>query len=379
MVAVHHTKAFSHFYPMALIRNDYLLLDFFFVLSGFVISANYQSRLLAGFGIGRFILLRVGRLYPLHLFMLLCFVMFELSKVAASHLGVQHDHPAFSAPGMDLLSLLSNVLLLHGLGFHDHLTWNAPSWSISTEFYTYVLFAMAVVCLRRKIWGGLLLIAILGPIFLFLFSPSYMDATYHWGFLRCVLGFAVGVMTFGFFQQFTKPDSRTLMLWIQVRSGWLPHAMEFLLVAAVLVWMTVWGAGPWSIAAPFVFAPVVLLFADQAGFVSGLLQRRWPLFLGAISYSIYMTHAFLLAIVETFLRLLERATGSHFFTLAVNTDGSEAVRFLGTTLWFGDLAYLIVLVLVVAVSTMTYRFVERPARDWCRRKLIDRDPILQKF
>jgi len=36
--------------------------DFFFVLSGFVIAANYQQRLLDGFGVGRFVLLRLGRL-----------------------------------------------------------------------------------------------------------------------------------------------------------------------------------------------------------------------------------------------------------------------------------------------------------------------------
>src|SRR2546430_1942701 len=61
--------------------NRSMFPDFFFVLSGFVIAANYQQRLLDGFGVGRFLLLRLGRLYPLHFTMLALFVGVELLRV----------------------------------------------------------------------------------------------------------------------------------------------------------------------------------------------------------------------------------------------------------------------------------------------------------
>src|SRR6266516_6694053 len=81
LVALFHLDAYSHLYDVPFLRNSWLFVDFFFVLSGFVIAANYQQRLLDGFGVGRFLLLRLGRLYPLHFAMLALFIAFELVKV----------------------------------------------------------------------------------------------------------------------------------------------------------------------------------------------------------------------------------------------------------------------------------------------------------
>src|SRR5688500_8507161 len=73
-VVFFHFEAFSHIYDIPLVRNSFLFVDFFFVLSGFVIAANYQERLVGGFGVFRFIVLRFGRLYPLHLFVLVIYI-----------------------------------------------------------------------------------------------------------------------------------------------------------------------------------------------------------------------------------------------------------------------------------------------------------------
>src|SRR3979409_173570 len=86
LVALFHFEAYSHLVYSHLngapfLRNSWLFVDFFFVLSGFVIAANYQQRLREGFGVGRFLLLRLGRLYPLHLFMLAAAVAVKLALV----------------------------------------------------------------------------------------------------------------------------------------------------------------------------------------------------------------------------------------------------------------------------------------------------------
>ena len=78
LVALYHFDAVSHVWGLPLLRHAWLFVDLFFVLSGFVIAANYQQRLLAGYGAGRFILLRLGRLYPLHFVMLAVFVALKL-------------------------------------------------------------------------------------------------------------------------------------------------------------------------------------------------------------------------------------------------------------------------------------------------------------
>src|SRR5882672_759031 len=80
LVALFHLDAYSHLYGVPFLRNSWLFVDFFFVLSGFVIAANYQQRLLDGFGVGRFLFLRLGRLYPLHFAMLALFVGWDLMR-----------------------------------------------------------------------------------------------------------------------------------------------------------------------------------------------------------------------------------------------------------------------------------------------------------
>ena len=86
MVALLHFEAFSHLKDMPFFNDTYLFVDFFFVLSGFVIAANYQARLGNGFGVTKFMLLRFGRLYPLYFVMLIAFLRLKSLMVGAEHL-----------------------------------------------------------------------------------------------------------------------------------------------------------------------------------------------------------------------------------------------------------------------------------------------------
>ena len=58
---------------------------------------------------GRFALLRFGRIYPLHLFMLLAFAAFELLRLAVPQLGGGGPEP-FTG-GFDVGSFFSNLLI----------------------------------------------------------------------------------------------------------------------------------------------------------------------------------------------------------------------------------------------------------------------------
>ncbi len=83
LVVLFHVHGYSPIYSWSLVRNSYLFVDFFFVLSGFVISWNYGARLDSWSGVKRFLVLRLGRVYPLHVFMLLCFIGWETARVVA--------------------------------------------------------------------------------------------------------------------------------------------------------------------------------------------------------------------------------------------------------------------------------------------------------
>ncbi|MEQ9314667.1 MAG: acyltransferase, partial [Henriciella sp.] len=158
MVMLHHFSVATHFYHIDLIRNAWLFVDFFFVLSGFVIALNYKDRIAEGFSVPRFMGLRFGRIWPLHAFVLGLFVVAEIVLAFLPGLENIVGRDAFctdwTQPNCDgqhtAETLAPNFFLLHALpGVSDNISWNGPSWSISTEFWTYLIFAAGVWIVSR--------------------------------------------------------------------------------------------------------------------------------------------------------------------------------------------------------------------------------------
>jgi peptidoglycan/LPS O-acetylase OafA/YrhL len=362
LVALFHLDAYSHLYGVPFLRNSWLFVDFFFVLSGFIIAANYQQRLLEGFGVGRFLLLRLGRLYPLHFTVLALFIAVELLKtlrrmLVPSTLWSLNPIAPFSTPQEAPGAVVANLLLVQSLHLFDFLTWNVPSWSISTEFYTYALFAVCVIALRRSAWIAAVLALTAGPALIAMLSDSNMNTTYDWGIIRCVYGFSAGVMSWHVF----RSGAGGLRRWL---SGSVAECGALLLV---VVYVCAAGTSLASIAAPYVFALVVLVFAFEGGAASAILRQRPLVFLGTVSYSIYMTHAF----VERSLRDMVIAIAKHRHLDPFTHRGIPGRNpdFLGTQLWQGDVVYLVYLAMIIAVSYFAYRWIEKPGREWVRSRV----------
>ena len=361
LVALFHLDAYSHLYDVPFLRNSWLFVDFFFVLSGFVIAANYQQRLLDGFGIGRFLLLRLGRLYPLHFTMLALFVGVELlralHRVLVPALSFTNSVVPFSTPQQAPDTIVANLLLIQSLHLYDFLTWNLPSWSISTEFYTYGVFALCLVGLRKHAWIALPVAMIGGPVLIAILSERNMGTVYDWGIIRCVYGFAAGTISWNIYRT-----------WNGGLRKWLSGSIaEWGALGLAVAFVSAAGTTLLSVAAPYVFALVVLVFAFEAGTASVVLKLRAPVFLGTVSYSIYMTHVF----VERRMFDAGYQLGKLFHIDAFThreIDGHDIV-FLGTRPWHGDLAYPVYLAMIIAMSYFTYRWIEKPAREWVRNRV----------
>ncbi len=350
LVALFHFHGNSPLYSWDLIRNSYLFVDFFFVLSGFVIAWNYGTRLGTWSDVRHFLVLRVGRLYPLHIFMLALFVAWELAKLAVGGLGPGGPQ-AFvgeNQPG----TILSNVFLVQSLHLNDGLSWNAPSWSISTELWAYVIFAVVSVTLGLRHWM-LALAALAAPLFLLSVTSTGMDVTYDWGLVRCVFGFALGVACARLYRRRgERPPGRSAAATL----------LESAALAAV-VWYVAWaGKSNWSLLAPFVFAAAVLVFADERGWWSRQLQRPWFKWLGMLSYSIYLTHYLVVVLLPVFFK---RALHLDLWTPVTLASG-ETVELFGRDAVEGTILFAAVLVLTIAFSALTYRWVETPGRDFSR-------------
>ena len=112
--------------------------SFFFVLSGFILSHVYSAR--PAIGYGRFLQLRIARLWPVHVFTLLVAAAF-VEPAAFDGVGI------FSRPS----TFLANITLTQSLFPYPAFlySWNAVSWSLSTEMGFYLAFPLLLPLLPR--------------------------------------------------------------------------------------------------------------------------------------------------------------------------------------------------------------------------------------
>lgn len=338
----------GHLGDLVFFKNSYLAVDFFFVLSGFVIALNYQEKLLKKFPLKNFVWLRLGRLYPLHLVMLLCFLVMELLKFV-----VPLDEPPFANEHKSFESFIGHLFLVQGMGLFNVSTWNSPSWSISVEFFTYIGFALYILLMKDRVWIGAMVFLIFCLFLLPFTGHADMDMSYDYGFLRCVYGFSGGVVLYYLLVQ-RKP----FMLSKRAADFWEPTC-----VIAIILFVVYCGRNEISFLAPFLFMLCVSIFSFEAGWLSRILKHRAFLLLGTLSFSIYMTHRFILFCQDNAVKIFARLSGTDLYLM------SEKSAFVG------DVIDLIFFIVVLAISYGTYHLIEKPANEWCRQHVKKKQAI----
>ncbi len=334
---------------VAIIHHFYLFVDFFFVLSGFVMAASYEGRIKDGYGIGPYMILRWFRIYPLHLATLIAMIVIQLVWAVDSN-------------RYDLRPLISNLFLLQGVGVEAGLTWNFPSWSISAEFYTYLVFALLWALLAERprtltlVIGSFILVC---PIVIHLLSPTEMSAPIPLGLVRCVYGFACGVLLWRLYR-----SKAAYIESLRVTPA-VATAVELGLLGLLAIFIKFAGTTPVSLAAPLVFAVVVFVFAFEGGAVSRLLRTPPLLLLGALSYSIYLVHVPVLALLQRSVRDVEETLSVDISSVEVSLHNGLAL--LGATTRMGDVFVVATFALVIGISWITYRGIEKPCQDYGRR------------
>ena len=201
----------THF---TVLRRMHVMVDFFFILSGFIMCHVYGDRFSRGITrkeFKKFTIARFSRVYPLHLFTLLyVLVMFGIS----GYLGIPKSIVQIENSGY---SFITNLLLLQSMNLHQWFTWVHASWSISTEWWAYMLFPFLVIPFMKLKPAGRFIVCLLcfgGYLFISYFivpivtvPPSIpfvavnpadisINVSYQYGFLRCLFGFILGMMMY---------------------------------------------------------------------------------------------------------------------------------------------------------------------------------------
>jgi peptidoglycan/LPS O-acetylase OafA/YrhL len=324
------------------VYKGYLAVDLFFVLSGFVITHVYKegfARRVTGRRYRDFLKARIARIYPLHITVLLLFVATATAERAASYALRGSFEPVPLLGERSLGGFFANVVMLQGLWARE-LSWNDPSWSISLEFLAYLLFPFLFPVLWRagpaaKAGLGGLLVVALGWL-------AYRTGDYFnqwngiYAILRCLPEFLGGMLLYSAYQS---------GIFASVLANDAALAAVMLPLAALL------HLGAPDLAIIPLFPLLILAAVRNAGRFSPLLNSPPLVWLGDISYSLYLLHWFVLFVTTEIGRRL------------------PALDFAKLPL-APSLALVAVLIAVsLALAALSFRFIEVTGRRWLRQRL----------
>ena len=269
-VVAHHYAGLAGF-PLAttLFAKNYLFVDFFFAISGFVIFHNYRNGFADIAAYMDFLRNRLARIYPLHL---LTFLVFAL---LAFTLWRDKTDRAFVDPS----AILPNLLLAHAWGVTHSTAFNYPSWSISAEWLAYLSFPAVVWLIRRGGAGlalgvaGLIVVGLELAGYLGLIEP-WTTLTYHFGALRALPTFLFGAALAHGVDRIRPTLSSFAPAWLMFGAS----------VAAMLA-----GADDRIILVLLMASVAATVIAERDG-ATGILTRPAMARLGDLSYAIYMIH-----------------------------------------------------------------------------------------
>ncbi len=335
-VVIFHLHILDSFTEWSFFRSAGLFVEYFFTLSGFVMAHSYARKEFDAARFGRFMVSRFFRIVPLHWLMLFAYSALLLVRA-------YQDGGLSGMTGSDEFrnEWLANFSLLQAwLPQANPFSFNGPAWTISVEFYIYVVFGLLLLAFTRLRQAAFVLI-VLACVLCVLSGAGFAASGGFRGITCYFLGAAI------------YPLSRRTASWsLSPRQATLA---EILALAACHACLTL-DYPMRSLLASCFFGLFILLFAREAGLVSRWL--RHPVFelLGRWSYSIYLTHFLVISLLVQFAASLSRQSQHPWLKLVPRGE----LLFLDTGSVPGNtLLPLGVLVLVVGISGMSYRYVEK--------------------
>jgi peptidoglycan/LPS O-acetylase OafA/YrhL len=264
--------ALFHF-DIYLMPHGYVAVDFFFVLSGFVLYRSYLPRFREGLGVGRFMAQRFARLYPLFLLGLL------LGLAAAVQQMLVGDQQAPSGSDLATTMLFNGFMLPSPAGL-PYYPLNVPSWSLFFEIVANLALIVLIFRLPRLALLLICLISAMGMAPIILANGSGNIGAL-WGehgiaFMRTAFSFTLGVLIAMLPAGHRRP------------SGWA--GLACIVAIGILLAMPMPKAwfGPYDLAIILIGSPVLVYLGSRfepVGFAAPAAA-----FAGEVSYALYAVH-----------------------------------------------------------------------------------------
>ena len=314
------------------IAHGFLAVDFFFVLSGFVVAYAYDNRI-AGMGLKTFIKLRLIRLQPLvvigSILGLLTFVFDPYTNIYAAY-GFRETAMLF------ITSVFMIPYPVVSERYFNLFNLNAPSWSLFWEYVANLAYATILFRASKKI---LTILVVIGAVALFYIGWQYGNLLGGWngetflhGFARISFSFSMGMLIH--------------------RSGWIIKnklgllGMCALLMLAFLVpYNEQW---TWLIEPLIVIFYFPLLVSLGAGATLSSKYNKINKLSGDISYPLYMTHYPFMWIFANYVVAEQPSMNELAWVIPVST------------------------IALVALAYVVMQIIDAPIRSYLKTKLVDR-------
>ncbi len=345
------------------LRVGRLGVDLFFALSGFILTHTYLRRLgpaLRGRGAVDFWWLRLARIYPVHLVMIVIAGGAVVAQAKVTGEALDRDW-------LNPIDLGRNLLLIQEWGPEPQRGWNFVAWSLSMEWLAYLIFpllALLLWALHRKVRTWVLVVAwllALTPLVVYGLSTTDPYYTDHWGSTyRILTEFTTGAITYLIVCRFLPGDrlSEPASPRVERAASILAVVLPILVVAAAIFLGQLPSAQPPQItidgdAEPFppyyhlLIVPLLIAWIGSLALsrrgVARFLSTRALVLGGFISYSLYMTHLVWFGLWRAALR-------------AAGIDGGPLYA----------VAFVVLVVGALVIAWLMWKFVEEPAREWMR-------------
>ena len=332
-IIIHNVRFLDSVTELTFFRDGWIFVEMFFVLSGFVLAHGYAFKPIT---FRSFFISRTFRIFPLHLFMLFLVVISETIKYLAYKYGIHFNDVPLG--GDESLSyLVYHIFLVQSwLPFVPSTGFNNPSWSISIEYYMYMIFFITLLFTK-------------------------INKAYFWIFIS-MISFIFLINDFGIYEVSRGLSSfflGSLMYYLYRKSynnlTYLSkHYFSIIEVLILLSIVYILSSDLYykSIIATIVFSIQMFVFAFEKGFISSFLKKSFFLHIGKLSYSMYLLHYFILSIIM-FVGILFSKFG---FKSSVMIEGSRVTDFGNGIV--NNMVLFSIIALVIFLSKYTYEHIE---------------------
>jgi peptidoglycan/LPS O-acetylase OafA/YrhL len=311
--------------------GGYVGVDVFFVISGYLIGSIIIDEVRGGrFSLARFYVRRIRRILPALVAMILCVL------AAAYFILLPVELENYAASAISVALSISNIYFLNHTGYFDAPAATTPllhTWSLAVEEQFYAVFPLFVMLmhriLRRRLEAAVILLMLVSfalSVIGVATSPErafYLAPSRAWELL---LGTFIAI----------RP-------WTGISRAWVRNAMAAIglgLIAFAIRKFTFETPFPGAAALVPCLGAALVIAAGQSGpsVVGRLLSLRPVVFIGLISYSLYLWHWPILVFQRTDSILVAHA--SPRMTQAV------------------------IIAVSIVVAALSWKFIEQPFRTY---------------